>query len=88
MILLFFKFILENLFKYKKTKYKIWARENFKCGTFGLFHKISNWSGCSDQMVKGKEYGRDDQWFKKTFDDKKKLGSGGFGSVFQEKDTK
>ena len=39
-------------------------------------------------MEKGKEYGRDDQWFKKKFDDNKKLGSGGFGTVFQEKDNK
>ena len=47
-----------------------------------------NWSGCRDEMKKGKEYGRDEQWFQKTFDDKQKLGGGGFGNVFQEKDTR
>ena len=54
----------------------MWAIEDFLCQSYGC-------KGCDHELKKDVEVGKDESWFQNLFDKNKKLGSGGFATVFQ-----
>ena len=63
---------------FQTKKYKIWAIEDFLCESYDC-------RGCDHELIKNVKKGKGERWFRNLFDKNKKLGSGGFGTVYQDR---